>query len=248
MTSDDDEQSHLSNLSKSNSELSEQSDVGDSKLSHLSNLSKSSSESSEQSASGDIKFDIILDDNRKGILKIKEKDDIYQKLIDFCKNNNCTEKEKDFIMKKIYLKLNELINNLEIKYRLKALEKNENENKNITENKIENITENKSENETDNKTENITEKKFENIIENKNEINSDNTSININNINRNRNQRNSKLKPNKSFDDNINHNFNLRKKKLKPNKSFDDKFNNFKKKNFVRTMVIISDIYYMKKE
>ena len=85
MTSDDDEQSHLSNLSKSNSELSEQSDVGDSKLSHSSNLSKSSSESSEQSASGDIKFDIILDDNRKGILKIKEKDDIYQKLLIFVK-------------------------------------------------------------------------------------------------------------------------------------------------------------------
>ena len=230
MTSDDDEQSHLSNLSKSNSELSEQSDVGDSKLSHSSNLSKSSSESSEQSASGDIKFDIILDDNRKGILKIKEKDDIYQKLIDFCKNNNCTEKEKDFIMKKIYLKLNELINNLEIKNRLKALEKKENK----KENENENNAENKSENENDNKTENITEKKIENIIENKNEINSDNTSININNINRNRNKRNSKLKPNKSFDDNINNNnnFNYRKKKLKPNKSFDDKFNNFKKKKF----------------
>ena len=82
----------------------------DNSINNNSDYSQNSSESNE----GEVHFEIILDEGKIGFIKIGFNDDIYAKVIEFCKKNNYTIKVRDLIIEQILIKLDELINKLNI--------------------------------------------------------------------------------------------------------------------------------------
>ena len=108
----------MSSISDSNKEISsnKQNPFIKKRIYYRKNSDKSinnsdSSQSSLESSEGEVHFEIIFED-KTDVIKIGFNDDIYFKVIEFCKKNNYTIKIRDLIIEQIMLKLDELINEL----------------------------------------------------------------------------------------------------------------------------------------